>query len=442
MQIVADLHLHSKYSRAVSKDMVLATLALWGKKKGIDLIGTADWTHPLWFKELETQLEEDGKGVYKVKGDTSSTRFLLTGEIANIYTKGNKGRRIHTVFMAPSLETAGKINEELKKRGGNLMSDGRPILGFNMEEMCELVWGIDEEVLVVPAHIWTPWFSMFGSKSGFDSVEECFGKYADKIYAVETGLSSDPAMNWRIKDLDKRAIVSFSDAHSPKKLGREATVLELKGDKLEFKDIISAFKQDKTARCKIAYTIEFHPEEGKYHYTGHRACGVVQSPEETRKKGTTCHVCGRQLTVGVEHRVDELAEDKTGLKAMTKTSDSGVVGYYHPEDKNRPPYVMLVPLQEILGEVLGVGVLSKRVDELYEQMVSGLGTELDILLKTDLELVSKLAGERVAEGVKKVRSGEMVVKPGYDGVFGVVKIWSSQEELINVKSSLEQQSLF
>ncbi|MDP4030728.1 MAG: endonuclease Q family protein, partial [Candidatus Beckwithbacteria bacterium] len=290
MQVVADLQLHSKYSRAVSPDMVIPIMAEWGEKKGIDLLATGDWTHPLWFKELEANLEEAGEGIYKLKNSTKKTRFLLSGEISSIYTDGGKGRRVHTLFFAPSLEVVRKINEELVKRGANLLSDGRPIVGLSCQQLCEAVWGIDERVLVIPAHAWTPWFSLYGSKSGFDSIEACFGKYSDKIYAVETGLSSDPVMNWRIPDLDSRAIISSSDAHSPKKMGREATVFsgDLKGE-LTFTDIAGAigerFLGENKGRLKIAYTIEFYPEEGKYHYTGHRNCKVVQSPEETKKKG-------------------------------------------------------------------------------------------------------------------------------------------------------------
>src|SRR3990167_2532368 len=783
MQIVADLQLHSKYSRAVSPDMIIPIMTEWGEKKGIDLLATGDWTHPLWFKELEANLEEAGEGIYKLKNSAKKTRFFLSGEISSIYTGGGKGRRVHTLFFAPSLEVVRKINEELVRRGANLMSDGRPIVGLSCQQLCEAVWSIDERVLVVPAHCllpqemihssngikpigdlkkkdlvltykgryksitqvlkreykgeiirirpwyfslglsttpehpyyaiktvkkcrstgdvcrpfgrhlnhcqakhylqyqpkwikaeeievgdfllypvlreksnltsfkisdvvsglqqengrvrikmgrglwtnniikfdadfgrligyylaegyvygsngigfcfnsaekefvediknitskifglnqfreyyrkgsdgvelsvsseiltrlfkswfyggegpkragnkrlpdwmlklnlkfqaelllglwqgdkgytvsrelmnqmkticlclkilpgigvnplkdfqkrnhyssiesreikansdlysvslltfiedkfglkkrlkdvrlerkldrkhgwidgnyaylpvrkieksrydgevfnlevdgdnsyvaefaavhncWTPWFSLYGSKSGFDSVEECFGKYADRIYAVETGLSSDPVMNWRIPDLDRRAIVSFSDAHSPKKLGREATVFSGDfNDEVSFNDVAGAigerFLGKNSGRLKIAYTIEFHPEEGKYHYTGHRTCGVVQSPEETRAKGITCHVCGRPLTVGVEHRVDELARHSPGkpLEPIKKVSEAGVVGYYHPDDPTRPPYVKLVPLHEILAEALSTGVASKKVDELYE----------------------------------------------------------------------------
>jgi len=410
-------------------------MAEWAEKKGLDLLATADWTHPLWLKELETQLQEAGEGIFKLKNPPTGgkTRFLLSCEIANIYTEKGKLRRIHTLFWAPSFNTVHKINEELVRRGANLMSDGRPILGLTLKQMCETVWGIDEKVLVVPAHIWTPWFSVFGSKSGFDSIEEAFGEYADRIYAVETGLSSDILMNWKIKDLDRRAIISNSDSHSPRKMGREATVLALP-DNYGFEDL---------AALKVAYTIEFHPEEGKYHYTGHRNCQVVQSALETRKRGTTCPVCGRPLTVGVEHRVDELsAPDRLEMKAVEKINENGVKGYFHPTDKKRPPYVMLVPLQEILAESLGTNTASKRVDELYETLTQTLGNELEILLKVKPEAIAKIAGDKVAEGVKKVRGGEIVIQPGYDGVFGVVKIWASPAGENNDKVKAEQTSLF
>lgn len=437
MQIIADLQLHSKYSRAVSKDMVIPVLSEWGEKKGIDLLATGDWTHPLWFKELEANLEEAAAGIFRLKNSDKKTRFLLSGEISSIYTESGKGRRVHTLFFAPGLESVRKINAELVRRGANLMSDGRPIVGLSCQELCEAVWSVDEQVLVIPAHCWTPWFSLYGSKSGFDSVEECFGQYADKIYAVETGLSSDPVMNWRIPDLDRRAIISSSDAHSPKKLGREATVFEFP-DNYGFSDIAAAIKRE--GESKIAYTIEFYPEEGKYHYTGHRACGVVQSPGETRERGITCHVCGRPLTVGVEHRVEELAQNRPEIVPVKKTSPAGVTGYYHPADRSRPPFVKIVPLHEILAEALETGPASKKVDGLYELLVKEFGGEFNVLLKTPIGDLEPLAGGRAAEAVAKVRSGEIVVQPGYDGVFGVVKIWSDKPAADQVQ--LNQQSLF
>jgi uncharacterized protein (TIGR00375 family) len=447
MQIIADLQLHSKYSRAVSPDMVIPIMTEWGEKKGIDLLATGDWTHPLWFKELEANLEEAGEGIYKLKNSDKKTRFFLSGEISSIYTDGGKGRRVHTLFFAPTLTVVRKINEELVKRGANLMSDGRPITGLSCQQLCEVVWSVDERVLVVPAHAWTPWFAMYGSKSGFDTVEQCFGKYAERIYAVETGLSSNPVMNWQIPDLDRRAIVSFSDAHSPKKLGREATVFsgDFK-DEVTFKDIAGAISErylgKNEGRLKISYTVEFYPEEGKYHYTGHRTCGVVQTPAETRQKGIVCHVCGRPLTVGVMHRVEELAQKRAEITPLKKTSEAGVTGYYHPEDKTRPPYVMTVPLHEILAESLHTGTASKKVDELYEVLVKEFRSEFNVLLKTDIAAIAKTAGERVAEGVKKVRSGDIYINPGYDGVFGVVKIWPIANQTNTLQLNSEQASLF
>ena len=448
MNIIADLQLHSKYSRAVSKDMVIPILSQWGEKKGIDLLATGDWTHPLWLKELEANLEEAGEGIYKLKGSEKKTRFLLSGEISSIYTQGGQGRRVHTLFFAPSLAVVAKINQELTKRGANLMSDGRPIVGLSCQDLCEVVWGVDERVLVIPAHAFTPWFALYGSKSGFDSIDECFGEYADKIYAIETGLSSDPAMNWQIADLDRRAIVSFSDAHSPRKLGREATVFEFEGKESEdygFDDVAWAIKErylgENSGRMKILYTIEFHPEEGKYHYTGHRKCNVVQSPQETREKGTTCHVCGRSLTVGVMHRVEELAKDRPEIEPKKKEGKTGVVGYWHPEDETRPPYVMLVPLHEILAEALGVGESSQKGGGVYELLVGKFGGEFEVLLKAETSQIGKVAGSRVAEAVDRVRRGEIEVKPGYDGVFGEVSIWASDALASEVKPA-EQPDLF
>jgi len=286
--------------------------------------------------------------------------------------------------------------------------------GLSSIELCDLVFSISKDCLIIPAHVWTPWYSLYGSRSGFDSIKECFGQFADKIYAVETGLSSDPAMNWRIEELDKRSIVSFSDAHSPKKLGREVTVFEME-EQFGYQDIKKAIQEQ-----KIAYTIEFYPEEGKYHYTGHRNCEVKHSPEETKKLGSICPVCGKQLTVGVMHRVEKLAK---------RPAD------YQP--KNRPPYKMLVPLMEILSEALGAGVSSQIVETEYNRLTERFKSEFDVLLKTDSLEIAKIAGEKVAQGIKKVREGEIVVDPGYDGVFGTVKIWGEKE-----KEEKKQMSLF
>jgi uncharacterized protein (TIGR00375 family) len=451
MKVIADLHLHSKYSRAVSRQMVIGEMARWGKVKGIDLLGTGDFTHPLWMAELKSCLEETGEGVYGVKDSflTAEERaavafgegfpsFMLSVEISSIYTQGGKPRRIHNVVLAPSFETAEKINAELKRRGANLMSDGRPIVGLTSAEICELVFLVDKNALVFGAHVWTPWFSLYGSKSGFDSLEECYGNFSERIYAVETGLSSDPAMNWRIKDLDSRAILSFSDAHSPAKLGREATVFEV--EKLGYEEVRRAIV-DK----KIAYTIEFYPEEGKYHYTGHRNCKVRQSPKETAGAGTICPVCGGQLTVGVMHRVQELADREVEVK-RERLKGEEFEGIIDKEEK-RIPYVMLVQLEEILAEAMKSNRTSLNVLNEYKKLTKTLGAEFKILLQIKPEEIARVSGERVAEGIQKVRKGEILIEPGYDGVFGQVRIWGLEKEqeggaVVQGKKVEEQMTLF
>lgn len=440
-QVIADLHLHSKYSRAVSPQMDLEHMGLWAQKKGINLLGTGDFTHPLWFRELQSKLQETSPGIYSVQGPTPDTvKFLLTAEISSIYSQGGKVRRIHTVFFAPNLATVAKINQELVKKGVNLMSDGRPIVGLSAKNLAELVWSVDENTLVIPAHIWTPWFSLFGSKSGFDSLKECFGEFEKKIYGIETGLSSDAAMNWQIPELANRSILSFSDAHSPAKLGREATVFINKKQKTKnsfsFNDLAKAIKREKNSDWKIAYTIEFHPEEGKYHFSGHRNCQISQSPAETKKTGINCPVCGRPLTLGVMHRVGELSKNPE-IKIRQVKNKTGTVGIFPPGGINQPPYVMLVPLLEIIAESLGVAPSSKKVLEEYDQLVKQFGPECDILLKTDLKAIA-IINPKLAEGIEKVRSNNININPGYDGVFGVVKVWGKKEE----KLAKTQMSLF
>ena len=451
MEIIADLHLHSKYSRAVSQQMVVSQIAFWAGKKGINLVGTADWTHPLWLRELKENLEEAGEGIYKLKSQISNLKsqnqnlnlksdnsegvyFILTVEISSIYSQGGKVRRIHNLVLAPSFAVVDKINEKLRNAGVNLFADGRPTTGLSCPQLCELVFSVDKNCLIIPCHAWTPHFSLYGANSGFDSIEECFGKFAEQIYAIETGLSSDPAMNWRIKELDNRAIVSFSDAHSPQKLGREATVFEIQDiKKLRYEDIKGLIKEN-----KIAYTIEFYPEEGKYHYTGHRNCGVRQSPEETRRLGETCPVCGKRFTVGVMQRVQQLAGRE--LKTQNSNLKTGVKIIYD-EKKIRPPYVMLVPLMEILAEALGTGVSSQNVLNEYNKLTEAFGSEFGVLLKAPLEEITKISGQRIAEGIKKVRVGDIVVEPGYDGVFGTVKIWPESKDVAKTEEQ-GQMSLF
>jgi len=444
-ELIADLHLHSKYSRAVSPQMVIPGIAQWAKRKGIGLVAAPDWTHPLFLRELKEELREAGEGVYVWKGDSAGLpagrqgpKFILVTEIASIFSQNGKGRRIHTLVFSPDFATADKICEKLRGRGANLFSDGRPITGIPVKDLAEMVFSVSANCLVVPSHLWTPWFGTYGDKGGFDSLKEAYGDLAENIYAIETGHSSDPAMNWRIEELDSRAILSFSDAHSPAKMSREATVFNLKSkiENLKFKDIANAIKNQ-----QIAYTIEFYPEEGKYHFTGHRKCGVSQSPAQTKKLGETCPVCGRPLTVGVMHRVEELAT-RTAEEVKTKKViiGNGVKGIGWG---NRLPYVRLVPLMEILAESLGTGFSSKGVLDEYNKLTDAFSSEFNVLLQTPIAEIAKIGGERTAEGIEKVRGGKIVVEPGYDGVFGTVKIWPFDSQgLSQGKPVKEQLGLF
>jgi uncharacterized protein (TIGR00375 family) len=447
MQYIADLHLHSKYSRAVSQQMTLPVMHEWGRKKGLDVLATGDWTHPLWFRHIVDTLEEKKEGLYKIKNQKSKIKddkgpfFLLSTEISCIYSQGGKTRRIHNLILAPSLETVKKINKEMVNRGYNLNSDGRPIVGLSSRNLLEMVLTIDKTALLIPCHVWTPWFALYGSMSGFDSLDECFGDYAKFIFGVETGLSSDPEMNWRIKELANRTILSSSDAHSMPKMGREATVFEL--EDLTFKNIRRAIigpslKPDAgLLPDRIAYTIEFYPEEGKYHYTGHRNCKVIQSPEETKKNGKVCPVCGKDLTVGVMHRVQQL--EIHGQEEAEKMDEKGIKWIYDPSAIH-PPFVKLVPLLEIIAESLSCPVTSQKAKDKFDYLCAKMGSEMDILLKASIEDIQKEAGERIANGVEKVRQGNIVINPGFDGEYGVVKIWNQEdlkeEEIIPQKSQL------
>jgi len=434
MQIIADLHIHSKFSRAVSSQMVLPEIAKWAKIKGIKLMATGDFMHPLWFREIKSNLMPLENGFFKLADknlNNNEVSFILSAEISSIYSQGGKLRRIHNLIYTSSLESADKINSELTKRGCNLISDGRPIVGISSRDLAELVFTIDPSCLFVPAHIWTPWFSLFGSESGFDSIDECFGDMSKYIHAVETGLSSDPAMNWRIGELDNRSILSSSDAHSGAKLGREVTVLKVKStgqeskSDLSYEDFVKAIKQDSSGKWEISYTVEFYPEEGKYHYTGHRNCGVRQSPEETKKLGTTCSVCGKKLTIGVMHRVSQLAS-REDISELSIININGVsIRMFRNKSFNRPPFTKIVPLQEILSEALGGMPASQKIQGEYQKLVFEIGSEFKVLLATPYSEITKISGEKVAEGIEKVRNGDIVVAPGYDGEFGKVKIWGS-----------------
>lgn len=453
MYIFSDLQIHSKFSRAVSKDMTLPNIAAWAKKKGIQLVATGDWTHPLWMKDIQRELEEIGNGFMKLGEDLHSPLFLLATEVSCIYSQNGKGRRIHTLIWVPTIASAVKINQQMTKQGCNLLSDGRPIIGLTSMQVAELVFSIEPNALIIPAHAWTPWFALFGSMSGFDSLAEAFGPYANNIFAVETGLSSNPGMNWQISELDNRAIVSFSDAHSGAKMGREATVFEFDGLLKDFRytDLYNAIRyptsKPTSLTSKIAFTIEFFPEEGKYHVSGHRSCGIRWGPEETRSNGTTCPVCGKQLTQGVLQRVEQLAGRKeselgfTTFKAQLFESGAEIIMTKSQTFPYRPPYCMMVPLLEIIAECLDVSPSSKRAVALYEQMIQKLGPEFVILLQKTNAEIQKVAGERVAEGIRKVRDRDIYIDPGYDGVFGVVKLWNNGEKKPLIDSKNEQLTL-
>ncbi len=447
MQFVADLHLHSKYARAVSKDMVLPIMAQYARQKGINLVSAPDWTHTLWFKEIRTQLEEKTEGLYGLKGEKGSL-FLLATEISSIYSQEGKVRRIHNLVFAPNFEVAEKINKELIRRGCNLLSDGRPIVGISSRNLIELILSISDKAMLIPCHVWTPHFGVYGSASGFDSLDEAFGEYAQYIYGIETGLSSDPEMNWQMWELKYRSILSFSDAHSPAKMGREATVFVTNGEgesdmEITYHDITAAIRKERNGKLKIGYTIEFYPEEGKYHFSGHRNCKVVFGPEDIKAKGNMCPACKRKMTEGVLFRVQQLGNPKFAGLVEEKTSPHGIKWYTHKEKKH-PPYVKLVPLLEIVAESLGSSVASQKTKTLFADVCRTFGSEIDVLLKTPIEKIQSMGNFRLAEGIRKVRLGQIAIDPGYDGEYGKVKIWndeskkkaSSKKESSVVKSQL------
>ena len=429
VRYIADFHIHSKYSRATSPEMELSHLAVWAVRKGIQILGSGDFTHPFWFRELKEKLEPAENGLYKLRAinpdiqkeiirqgvdpkDIAGLRFILTSEVSLIYSKNGRTRRVHNLIFAPSLEIVEKINTSLMAIG-NLLSDGRPILGLDSQELLKIILDISAEAVLIPAHAWTPWFSVFGSQSGFDFLQECFGDLTKNIFAIETGLSSDPGMNWRISRLDNISLISNSDAHSPDNLGREANIFE--GERIDYSAIMGAIKNKensdatRTRFLKFVSTIEFFPEEGKYHYDGHRACGVVFSPEETRRHGGKCPVCGKPLTVGVMHRVEELADRPPGARP------EGAI-----------PYRSLVPLQEIIAQVLGQEPETRGVVSQYLKVVQRFGSEFSVLLDIPAAEVEQ-EFPKLGQALEKVRHGELRIRPGYDGVYGEIKIDLGEE---------------
>ena len=415
MKFIADFHLHSKYSRATSKDMDLENLNKWAKIKGIKVLGTGDFTHPEWFKNLKEKLKPAETGLFQLKKSGEETRFMLTAEISCIYSKGGKVRKIHLIILAPTFEAVEKINARLG-RIGNIKSDGRPILGLDAKEAVKIALEASEECLVIPAHCMTPWFSIFGSKSGFDSIEECFEEYSKHIYALETGLSADPKMLWQIPDGRKVALISNSDCHSPGKIGREANVFDTE---ISYPAIVDAIKAKDPKR--FLNTIEFFPEEGKYHYDGHRNCNISLSPQESKKSGNICPNCGKALTIGVLNRVAELADRPEGFKP-----------------KKLIPFKSLIPLEEIIAEAFGVKKINKKGEIEYKNLIKKFGTEFNILLEVSYQELKSATLPEIAEGVIKVREGKVKIKPGYDGVYGRISLFSQGEQ----KKLSKQKTLF
>ena len=407
MEFSADLHVHSRFSRATSRELDLPSLDLWAERKGLTVVGTGDLTHPEWLAEIEEQLEPAETGLFRLKPEFfkggGQTRFILSTEISSIYKKNGRVRKIHSVILMPNLEAARRLSERLG-RLGNVKSDGRPILGLDARDLLAISLDIDPESFFIPAHIWTPWFSLFGSKSGFDSLEECFEDLSGHIHALETGLSSDPPMNWRLSALDRYVLVSNSDAHSAEKLGREANLFDCD---LSYPAMTAAMK----GGPGFAGTIEFFPEEGKYHLDGHRKCNLRLDPEETRDNNGLCPVCGKPVTIGVMNRIMELADRPAG-----------------PPPAGAAPFYSLIPLTEILSEVVEAGPKTKRVMTLYHEFLNSLGPELFILRQAPLTDLAEIGGALFAQGVERMRRGEIRAEAGYDGEFGRISLFAPGEK--------------
>jgi uncharacterized protein (TIGR00375 family) len=398
---IADLHIHSSYSRATAKGMTPHMLAETAKQKGISLLGSGDIFHPDWREELERCLEERGRGIYHLDG----VDFILTGELSFIYQKKGAIRKIHILYALPSFRDVEKLVRGMGQY--NLRSDGRPIIGEDAAEFTKFILDTVPDAMVIPAHIWTPWFSVFGSNSGFNSLAEAFGPLVDRITALETGLSSDPPMNWRVSELDRFSLVSNSDAHSPDRIGREANVFSERLDYYQLKEAL-----EKKDPSKFLFTIEFYPEEGKYHYDGHRNCKVIFHPRQTKEHGGKCPVCGKPLTIGVLHRVEELADRPEGARPPS------AIGYRS-----------LIPLREIIGDVMGTGPSSRAVERTYAKLVAALGSEMNVLLNASEEEIARASDLDVARGVLAARRGDVDIIPGHDGEYGKISLRIKREGL-------------
>ncbi|MEM5828833.1 MAG: endonuclease Q family protein [Candidatus Aenigmatarchaeota archaeon] len=395
MRVIADLHIHSHYSRATSKEMNIEELCYYAKRKGINLLGTGDFTHPLWLKEIEEKLieTESNSGIYSYKG----MYFVLSGEVSLVYTQDKKVRKVHLVILSKSFDDVKEINEFLEKKT-NLKADGRPTIEISCPEFVEKIIEISKDNFIFPAHAWTPWFGIFGSKSGFDSIKECFQDQEKNIHAIETGLSSDPEMNWRLSSLDRFTLLSNSDAHSPwsSRIGRECNVFEMK--EISYKELIKIIKEKDTK--KFLFTIEVDPAYGKYHYDGHRNCNVSLDPKESMKLNNICPVCKKQLTIGVLHRVEELADRPRGFIP-----------------KNAIPFIKILPLTELIAKKYKLNLFSKKVFEIEEKFISRFGSELATLLDAKEEELAEV-DKNLVDLIIKNREGKLTIIPGYDGVYG------------------------
>ena len=412
MEKILDLHIHSKYSRACSRDLELPKIATMCVKKGIDIVATGDFTHPKWFEHIQKELQEVGNtGLFELKNEKNPTRFILGTEISCIYRDKEKCRRVHLLIFAPNLEAVEKINIEFDKRGLNRKSDGRPIIGLSAKELLKLILRADKRCFMVPAHAWTPWFAVFGSKSGYDSLQECFEEMTLQIFAIETGLSSDIVMNRRLNQLDKISLISNSDAHSLDKLGREANVFDFADEKeITYDNIVNILKTGD--KKKFLYTIEFYPEEGKYQYDGHAVCNVCLSPKQSKKEKNICPKCKKPLVIGVEHRVDDLADREAGEIPWEKFVS----------------YKYIVPLLEILSQILEVSSKSKKVVSEYEHLIKNIGSEFYILLKAGKEEIEKHTHyPELWLAINNMRTGRVDLSPGYDGVFGKIGLIGEKE---------------
>jgi DNA helicase-2/ATP-dependent DNA helicase PcrA len=402
MRIITDFHLHSQYSRACSKQLTLPNIAAACERKGIQFVGTSDFTHPQWRTHMGAELEDAGNGTFRLTGERSPTRFLLATELSCIYKKDGKTRRVHHLVLMPDFLSVDAFTAALVQRGCNLKADGRPILGIDSEELAKLVFDASPRALFIPAHAWTPWFAVFGSQSGFDSLEECFGDMTQHIHAIETGLSSNPPMNRRLSRLDNLFLVSNSDAHSPDKLGREANVFDMpEASYDELHRILTT--RDAT---KFVETIEFFPEEGKYHVDGHRACEFWCTPEETKRRNGLCPKCGKPLTIGVLYRVEALADQE---QSPAK------------EGPARVPHRSIIPLAELIGSVVGVGPSSKKVAAEVNRLVADGRTEFGILLDEPASELSRVSSPEIVAAILAMRAGDVDLRPGYDGEYGVIK---------------------